>query len=79
MPIFHETESLLTINFKWDTILSVAHIIAKLYPGTEVVPNREKTDTVQAGVRNEPDPFALKYWKPRTEFDDGIAKVAQRM
>jgi nucleoside-diphosphate-sugar epimerase len=66
-------------NFKWDTILDVAHIIAKLQPGTEVVPNQEKTDTVQAGVRNEPDPFIQNYWKPKTELADGIAKIFQRM
>jgi nucleoside-diphosphate-sugar epimerase len=66
-------------NFKWDTILDVADIIAKLYPGTEVIPNRDKTDTVQAGVRNEPDPFILNYWRPKTELNEGIAKVAARM
>ena len=66
-------------NFKWDTILDVAHIIAKLHPGTEVIPNPEKTDTVQAGVRNEPDAFILNYWQPKTELTDGIAKVAARM
>jgi len=66
-------------NFKWDTILDVANIIAKLQPGTEVVPNQEKTDTVQAGVRNEPDPFILNYWKPKTELPDGIAKIFAKM
>lgn len=65
-------------TFKWHTILDVAKCVAELYPGTRVVPGR-RMDDVQKDKRNEPDPFILNYWKPRTSLKAGIRKVNEQM
>lgn len=61
-------------NFEWHSILDVAKIIADLYPGTQVKPAK-LTDEVQKDKRNEPNPFILQYWKPKTNLAEGIRLV----
>jgi nucleoside-diphosphate-sugar epimerase len=61
-------------SFKWHTIREVAEIVAKLYPGTKIIPGKG-TDEVQRGRQNEPDPFILNYWQPKTSLEEGIRKV----
>lgn len=65
-------------NFSWTKIRAVAEIVAGLFPGTNVIPG-DKVDTVQAGQKNEPDPFILTLWKPKTSLEDGILKVAKEI
>jgi len=65
-------------TFKWHTILDVAKCVAELYPGTRVIAGR-RMDDVQKDKRNEPDPFILNYWKPRTSLKAGIRKVNEQM
>ncbi|MDX1901543.1 MAG: NAD(P)-dependent oxidoreductase [Gammaproteobacteria bacterium] len=65
-------------NFKWDSILYIANIIADLYPGTQIKPGKSN-DTVQLDKRNEPDPFILKYWQPKTDLAEGIRLVNTQM
>lgn len=65
-------------NFRWNSVLEVAHLIADLYPGTEIVP-AQTLDEVQKDKRNEPDPFILNYWKPKTELFKGIKTVNEFM
>jgi nucleoside-diphosphate-sugar epimerase len=65
-------------NFKWDTMLDVAEIIAKHYSGTIVRPGTGK-DTIQKDKRNEPDPWILNYWQPRIDLKDGIANIIKEM
>jgi len=65
-------------TFKWHTILDVAEYVAALYPGTRVVPG-ELGDDVQKNRRNEPDPFILNYWQPKTGLEAGIRKVNEQM
>lgn len=72
------SEELHVTNFKWSRILDIAHTVAKVFPGTEVVPGTA-IDLVQNGVKNEPSPAILKYWQPKIEVDEGIRKVASSM
>lgn len=69
------SEELHVTTFKWTRIIDIAHIVAKAFPGTEVVPGKA-TDLVQNGVKNEPSTAILKYWQPKIEVDEGIRKVA---
>jgi len=65
-------------TFSWHTILEVAEYVAALYPGTRVVPG-ELRDDVQNNRRNEPNPFILNYWQPKTGLEAGIHKVNEQM
>lgn len=63
-------------NFEWSSIIDIATAVASLYPGCKIIPG-EKIDNVQQGQKNEPDPFILNYWKPKTSIQDGIKQIAQ--
>lgn len=65
-------------NFKWQSILEVANIIANIYPGTKVKA-ADVMDEVQKDKRNEPNPFILKYWHPKTELNEGIRLINELM
>jgi nucleoside-diphosphate-sugar epimerase len=65
-------------NFKWDSVLEVAKIIANFFPGS-VIKASKKQDQVQQGKRNEPNKFILKYWKPKTTLENGIKKIIGQM
>jgi nucleoside-diphosphate-sugar epimerase len=65
-------------NFQWQSILDVANIVATLYPGTQIKPAKS-ADEVQRDKRNEPSPFILKYWKPKTDLASGIKFVNDMM
>jgi len=62
-------------NHTWDTILDVANEVVKHYPA-EIIPNTKK-DMVQQNKRNEPDPYILDYWKPKTSLSEGIKKICE--
>lgn len=62
-------------SFEWTRIIDIARMVAAEFPGTTVVPGKSG-DEVQRGMRNEPDPFILNYWKPETPVRDGIARIA---
>ena len=63
-------------------ILEVARNIQSLFKETgrevTVVP-AESTDEVQKDARNVPDPYITKWWQPKTDLPDGIAKVFNEM
>jgi len=61
-------------NFEWTSIKDVAETVALHFPGTRVVPAPAK-DVVQRDARNEPDPFILSLWRPRTSLKSGIAEI----
>ena len=65
-------------SFEWVSILRVAHLVAGFFEGTTVVPGAQQ-DGVQRDKRNEPDPFVLNYWRPRTVLADGIRCVIDAM
>ncbi len=67
-------ENLHITSFKWNSILDVAKIVADLHKGIEVKAGNS-VDVIQKDKRNEPDPFILKYWKPKTSLFDGIKLI----
>lgn len=58
-------------NHVWTKIKDVAELIA---PG-RVVANEGKKDATQT-IRNEPDDFMLRYWKPEISLAEGIKAIA---
>ncbi|HTS93238.1 MAG TPA: NAD(P)-dependent oxidoreductase [Stellaceae bacterium] len=71
------TQQLHLTSFAWSSIREVAEIIAGMFAGTEIVPGRT-SDTVQKDQRNEPDAYILRYWQPKTNLSEGIAKIARQ-
>jgi nucleoside-diphosphate-sugar epimerase len=67
-------EPLHITNFEWTSILEIAHVIAKHFPGTKIIPSQEK-DGVQLSQRNEPDPAIRKFWQPEIGIEEGIEKI----
>lgn len=63
-------------NFEWFKIIDIAKIIAEFYPGTQIKPAKEK-DLVQLNKRNEPDPYILTLWKPKTSLKNGIGEIVK--
>ena len=61
-------------SFQWNSILDMAKIIADFYPETKIKTG-SKNDENQRGMQNEPDPFILKYWKPKTSLKEGVRLV----
>jgi nucleoside-diphosphate-sugar epimerase len=57
-------------NFEWVSILDVANQIKEI-SGCEVVQGTRK-DLTQMNAMNPPDPYILKFWKPRTTLKEGL-------
>jgi len=64
-------------SFEWSTILQVAELVGEMLH-VPVVPG-QSADVVQKDLRNEPDQFLLKYWKPETSLRTGISHVIKAM
>jgi nucleoside-diphosphate-sugar epimerase len=60
-------------SFEWNTILEIANVINDIH-SCEIIPNN-KIDMVQLDKRNEPDPYILNFWKPKTSLKEGIKKI----
>ena len=65
-------------SFEWISIQKIAQIIAGQFPGTEIIPTKQK-DGVQRDKRNEPDPNILRYWQPEIGIKEGIVKIIEEM
>jgi len=63
-------------SFEWENILQVAKIIASHFKGTKIKPSLNKDD-VQKFKRNEPDPYILEHWRPKTSLEEGIKKIVE--
>lgn len=61
-------------GFEWSSVLDIANIITGFYPGTVIIPAMSK-DVGQLDKRNEPDPYILNFWKPKTSLKDGINEI----
>jgi len=68
-------ETLHITNFNWTKIREIGRLVSEQFGNCPVVP-ADKKDAVQ-GVKNEPDPAILKYWKPKTDLKEGIKKLIQ--
>lgn len=73
-PVLDRSKELHITNFEWFKIIDIAKIIAEFYPGTEIMPAKEK-DLIQLNKRNEPDPYILSLWKPKTSLKQGIGEI----
>ena len=60
-------------NFEWDSVYNIAEIIQEL-TDCKIIKGENK-DTVQLDKRNEPDPYILNFWKPKTTLKEGIKNV----
>ena len=67
-------EPLHVTNFEWTSVLDIAEMVARHFPGTKIVPAEEK-DSVQLNQRNEPDSSIRKYWQPSVSLQEGIEKM----
>jgi nucleoside-diphosphate-sugar epimerase len=65
-------------SFKWTKIIDIAKIISKIFNKCSVIPNIEK-DSIQKNIKNEPDKYILKFWKPKTSLEEGINRVIEMM
>ena len=61
-------------NFEWTKIKKIAEHVANNFKGTKIIPGKS-VDNIQRGIKNEPDPYVLKFWKPKTTINNGIKKV----
>lgn len=60
-------------SFKWTTINEIAQTIQD-FIDCEITQG-ENIDTVQLDKRNEPDPYILNFWQPRTNIQTGIYNI----
>jgi nucleoside-diphosphate-sugar epimerase len=74
----NKAEELHITSFEWNSILKVAEVVSRLYPGTSIVP-AVISDDVQKNIINEPNKNILKYWTPLINLDEGIAKVNSKL
>lgn len=65
-------------SFMWITIHEIAEIITRRFPGTIVVRGESK-DLIQKDLRNEPDPWILNFWQPKTSIRSGIISIIDQM
>ncbi|MCX6993129.1 MAG: NAD(P)-dependent oxidoreductase [Kiritimatiellaeota bacterium] len=63
-------------SFKSSSIRQVAETVTSFMPGVKIVPGPDH-DTVQHNQRNEPDPFILRYWKPKVSLEKGIEQMVR--
>ncbi len=71
--ILDKTKNYHITNFEWATVLDVANHLKDI-SGCEVVPSDRKDET-QKNAMNDPDPYILNFWKPKTSLRVGIEKI----
>ena len=65
-------------NFKWNSIIDVANIVASNFDNIKIIPGKSK-DMVQLDKRNEADEYILKFWTPKIDLEEGIQMVIKEM
>ena len=79
---FSSTDELHITTGVSTSILEIARNIQVLFKNigkeVKVIPASSK-DEVQKDARNIPDPYIKKWWQPKTNVIDGIAKVFEEM
>jgi len=61
-------------NFEWTSVYDVAKAVQSKVK-CDIVKGSLKDD-VQQDKRNEPDPYILEHWKPKTKLEDGIWEIS---
>lgn len=72
---FSGNKQLHLAHFKWNSILEVAEIIAEHFNAK--IMQGDSSDSIQQGIKNEPNKYILDYWQPVTTLRDGIKKIIQ--
>ena len=79
---FTSDDELHITSFKSTKIIEIASIIEKLFKKTgyniQIQQGKEK-DPVQRLVKNKPNKYITKWWKPKTTIEDGVEKVFNYM
>ena len=65
-------------SFCWNSIIEVANLIKKQFPGCIVIPGKD-TDYTHATLTNEPDPYILKHWQPSIDLESGINLIINEL
>ena len=65
-------------NFKWNSIIDVANIVASNFDDVKIIPGESK-DVVQLDKRNEADDYILNFWNPKIELEEGIKMIIKQM
>ncbi|MDB4794884.1 NAD-dependent epimerase/dehydratase family protein [bacterium] len=65
-------------SFHWTKILDIAKLVAK-YFGIKNVKKSQIKDNVQLGMKNEPDPYIFKYWKPKISIEEGVNNIIEEI
>ena len=60
-------------NFEWVSIMDVANVLKDI-SGCEIIPS-DKKDQTQKNAMNEPDPYILNFWKPKTNLRQGVERI----
>jgi len=60
-------------SHKWSSVMEVAEEVIKHFPA-KISPSDNKDD-VQRGKKNEPDPYILEFWHPKTSLSKGIESI----
>lgn len=61
-------------NFEWVSIAEVAKTVALIHGDCEIIYGKA-IDNTQKNAMNDPDPYILNYWQPRTSLYEGITKI----
>ena len=56
----------------------MAKIVSSNFSDCVIAPNEHK-DMVQQDARNDPDPYILKFWQPKTSLESGIKKIIKEL
>ena len=79
---FNSDDELHITSFKSTKIIEIASIVEKLFKKTgyniQIHQGKEK-DPVQRLVKNKPNKYITKWWKPKTTIEDGIEKIFNYM
>lgn len=80
---FRSEDNLHITSFNSTKIIDIAHMIVGQFNligkhNIKILPSEQK-DSVQMDKRNLADTFIIKWWQPKTNMQDGIAKVFSSM
>ena len=79
---FNSEDELHITSFKSTKIIEIASIIEKLFKqsgyNVQIHQGKEK-DPVQRLVKNKPNKYITKWWKPKTTIEEGIGQVFEYM
>lgn len=64
-------------NFEWNSVIDIAEIVSSTFNNCSIIKS-ESIDTIQMDKRNEPDPYILQFWQPKTPLKDGINNIIKK-